>query len=106
MPYERDFYHETTGTDWETVFSVPSNMIGKLTRIEIRNPLSSDVRVRVADVYTPEGGSETTETKLDYTVVAEDTISNDLKGSKAVIGTVKVKSSVAGVQVSISVRFE
>jgi len=86
------------------LFTIPKNMIGQVTRIDVRNPTASDARIRITDTYTPEGMAATTVNKMELTVKAGTQINIDIWEAIKLIGAVKVDSDVAGLSVVLGVE--
>ena len=92
----------------EEVFTVPPNKIGYLVEIEVYNPSATDdAVVTIKDKFTPdypEKASEQVREKANIKVLAGTTeVLTDIK-DKMVLGTVLVRSSVAGVKVILGVE--
>ena len=105
----RSVPHTVSAADTdEKVFEVPPNRIGYLVEIEVYNPSTTDdAVVTVKDKFTPdypEGSSEQEREKANIKVLAGTTeVLTDIK-DKMVLGTVYVRSSVAGVKVILGVE--
>lgn len=54
----------TANTTAQTITTAPVNKKGRITAIHINNRHTASVQVTIQDVYTPQGGSSTTVTKL------------------------------------------
>jgi len=100
----------TANTSAQTLFSVPKQKLGKITKIEIDNATGNPVTVTIQDVYTPDASvgnsspTEQTETKKVITVAANGHYeSRDL--DLDIIGTAKAVASATDTSVNISVIY-
>jgi len=98
-------YVDVADTD-KDVFTIPALVIGKLLRVGVRNPTATDARIRLWDKFTDFEGTGHSMKKFDHIVSAGTSKIFELNGDRQVIGKLVAQSTVAGVDVNVSVRFE
>jgi len=102
---ERGVWKEITTANTDvTVMEIPKNKLAEIKKVEVRNPTTSDARVRLWDTFTDVEKTSHRREKFDHTISAGDSIIADVEESKQVLGKLVAQSTAVTIQIYVGVE--
>ncbi|MEM1551569.1 MAG: hypothetical protein QXH03_02730 [Candidatus Bathyarchaeia archaeon] len=98
----------TAGTTPQTITTAPRNKKGRITTIQIENRHTAAVQVTIQDVFTPEGGSQTTVIKKTLVPVSSgERLTIDFSNPQIeFLGSLQAVADVTTANCEITVAYE